>query len=465
MHREALRKLAKVFVCLVGLATASAASAQVYLTADGVTTAYSRIKSVLHANPENPDCAHPIFGPHITELPDPILGRYIFDFNMHLIPDNDRCEKFDRQRLEIKTEGNSSTPDYLKGFYNDTVTFRWTFMLPAGFQPSYSFTHIHQIKAYNGDDGAPLITLTPRYGHPDTLQLIHIDSHGKTTYLADTPLAPFLGTWVEAYEKITYNSDGQYSIVLRRLSDGAALFTYSNSDLDLWRNGTTVVRPKWGIYRSLHHPEQLRDEQVRFGGFCLAKGTDDCLSPQQLPDFSITPNLQVTATTPGGPVSYTLNVAPQRSFNQDVRLQLTGSNVVPGSAGTPAASNLTGLPAAASASFSQTTISGGSGSSVLTINTSRQTPPGKYTLVVSGISADGITSHVVTLPLVVEGTVGDVNGDGAVNCGDLEAVRSALGSKVGESTYNPLADFNGDGFVDTKDLAFVASLMSKGGCQ
>jgi len=44
--------------------------------------------------------------------------------------------------------------------------------------------------------------------------------------------------------------------VINRLSDGAQLFSYSNNDLDLWRNGTTVVRPKWGIYRSLNHPEQ-----------------------------------------------------------------------------------------------------------------------------------------------------------------------------------------------------------------
>ena len=37
----------------------------------------------------------------------------------------------------------------------------------------------------------------------NTVQLIGIDSHGKTTDLASAPLDPFLGTWVEAYEKIT----------------------------------------------------------------------------------------------------------------------------------------------------------------------------------------------------------------------------------------------------------------------
>lgn len=231
MVQTKLWKLATVFLAI--FAGGCIASAQVYLTADGVTPAYTRIKGVLHASPENPDCAHPIFGPHITQAPDTELGSYAFDFNIHVIPDNDRCSKFDRERLEIKTEGNSSTPDYLKGFLGDTVTFRWRFKLPTGFQPSYSFTHIHQIKAYNGDDGAPLITLTPRYGSSgNTVQLIGIDSHGKTTYLASAPLDPFLGTWVEAYEKITYSHTGQYSIVIKRVSDGQTLFSYSNSNLD-----------------------------------------------------------------------------------------------------------------------------------------------------------------------------------------------------------------------------------------
>ncbi len=90
--------------------------------------------------------------------------------------------------------------------------------------------------------------------------------------------------WVEAYEKITYRgpSDprddfyGTYSITLTNLSSRAVLLSYSSDNIDMWRNGTTIVRPKWGIYRSLLSPEFLLDEQVRFDQFCLAKGADDC---------------------------------------------------------------------------------------------------------------------------------------------------------------------------------------------
>jgi hypothetical protein len=230
---------------------------------------------VLGGNPlETPDCSHTSFGPHITQDLDTALGKSSFVFHIHVTPDNDRCVNFDRQRNEIKTYGPS--PDYLKGFLNETVTYRWKFRLDSGFQPSPNFTHIHQIKAGDGDDGAPIITITPREGSPDTLQIIHTDSAGSGRTLTSTGLAPFLGVWVEAYEKITYATSGKYSLTIRRLDTGASLLTYSNTNIDMWRNGTTFCRPKWGIYRSLNSMSSLRDEQVHFDRFCLAKGSDDC---------------------------------------------------------------------------------------------------------------------------------------------------------------------------------------------
>lgn len=119
--------------------------------------------------------------------------------------------------------------------------------------PSNSFTHIHQIKAYDGDSGSPLVTLTPRFGNPNTMQLFLITSTiatppAQTITLTQAPLAPFLGEWVEAYEKITYNhtleegatNPGRYSIVINRLSDNATVFSYSSDNIDMWRVGTTT---------------------------------------------------------------------------------------------------------------------------------------------------------------------------------------------------------------------------------
>ena len=223
---------------------------------------------------ETPDCSHPDFGPHINQSFDNDRLDYVFVFSIHVTPDNDRCINFDRQRNEIKTYDQS--PDYLKGFYGDTVTFRWQFKLDAGFQPSPNFTHIHQIKPFDGDAGNPIITITPRAGSPDKLQLIHIDSANQSHTVANIDLTPFKGAWVDAYEQITYGSNGTYSLALTNIADGTVLFSYSNGNIDLWRTGTTFVRPKWGIYRSLNSPQYLRDEDVLFYHFCLAKGTDDC---------------------------------------------------------------------------------------------------------------------------------------------------------------------------------------------
>jgi len=260
----------------VALCVTAPLHAQVFLTADGQTNSYALVRSAFGSRPETPDCSHPEFGEHITQAYDSTLGKFVFVFHIHVEPDDDRCTNFDRQRLEIKTDGGS--PAYVKGFLNDFVSYRWKFQLPAGFQPSPNFTHIHQIKAGDGDSGAPIITLTPRAGSPDVLQIIATDSNGSGTTLFQTELAPFIGTWVEAFEQLTYSYTGTYSIEIRTLDGGTTLLSYRNDNIDLWRTGTTFSRPKWGIYRSLNSQSYLRDEQLRFDRFCIAKGSDVCPS-------------------------------------------------------------------------------------------------------------------------------------------------------------------------------------------
>ena len=257
----------------------------VHLMADGRTDTYALIAGALGGNPiEHGDCAHPEFGPHITQEWDDILGKHIFVFHIHVTPDNDRCLKFDRQRNEIKAYGKS--PSYLKGFWGETVTYRWRFKLDEGFQPSKNFTHIHQLKGVGGNDSKPVIALTPRISDPNVLEIGYGDSTGNKTIVASSPLSLFKGAWVEVYEKVTYGYQsnlrpsgftGSYWIELRDLMSGDLLLSYEDAKLDLWRPGFEFVRPKWGIYRSLNSKEYLRDEQVRFDQFCLGKGSDDCL--------------------------------------------------------------------------------------------------------------------------------------------------------------------------------------------
>jgi hypothetical protein len=154
------------------------------------------------------------------------------------------------------------------------MVFQWKFRLDAAFQPSKSFTHIHQIKAGDGsNDGSPLITITLRYGTPDQLQIIH-NGDTKSSSLGvvkEVDLQPFFGAWIQAEEKITFGSHGSYSLTLTKVSDGTVLLSYTNGDIDLWRTGSTFIRPKWGIYRSLDDSARLRDEKVLFADFVIRK--------------------------------------------------------------------------------------------------------------------------------------------------------------------------------------------------
>ena len=255
---------------LIGfLLLSSISNSQVFLDADNTGDAYSRIDSKGFGY-EVPDCVHPVR--HITEDWNTYLKKYVFVFTEHVTPDNDRCINFDRQRTEIKTWGPS--PDSMKAFHGDIVTYRWKFKLDSLFQPSPNFTHIHQIKAGDGPDAdLPLITLTPRNGNPNKIQVIFTAPlTSNTTTLIQTALAPFKGVWVEVYERILFTETGTYNITIKRVSDEAILLNYSKNNIAMWRDSSTFIRPKWGIYRSLLTPDSLRDENVLFTDFSLLKG-------------------------------------------------------------------------------------------------------------------------------------------------------------------------------------------------
>lgn len=243
---------------------------QVFMEADNTGDAYSLIDSKGYGY-EVPDCKHAVR--HITEEWNTVLRKNVFVFTLHRDLDDDRCINEDRQRTEIKTYGSS--PDSMIGFYGETFSHRWKFLLDSGFQSSLNFCHIHQIKAGDGTDADnPLITLTTRNGNGtnDKFQIIFIAPvTGTNTTIYQTDLAPFKGNWVEAYERITYKDTGSYTLVIKRLTDDKTLVSYSNDTLALWRTGSTFMRPKYGIYRSLVSSSYLRDESVRFADFYLWK--------------------------------------------------------------------------------------------------------------------------------------------------------------------------------------------------
>lgn len=242
----------------------------VELKANGPGNTYELITSVLapgHNPIEVPDCSHETFGEHIDELYDSELDTNVFRFIIHVTPDNDRCLNFDRQRNEIKSYNQS--PDNLLGVEDETVIYNWKFKLPAGFQSSPNFTHLHQLKSVGGDlESMPMYTLTTRKGSPDRLELRYAETDNQIT-LTQTSLDPIINTWLEVTETITYSINGSYDLEIRKISDNSIVFSYSNTSIVNWRPNADFVRPKWGIYRSLINQQDLRDEEVLFADFSI----------------------------------------------------------------------------------------------------------------------------------------------------------------------------------------------------
>lgn len=265
--------------------TSFAANAQVTLNADGPDGlgTYELITKALAPGTQNgsveaPDVIHPSFGRHITEVYDDDLKKYIFEFNLHVTntpPDNEPVKsKTDRQRVEIKSFEPS--PDNLKGTTGETIQYKWRFKIPAGFKPTKDFTHIHQIKAVDGDAGNPLFTLTLRKitNGSDQLELIYVkDEATKMIKYQTVDMSLFEGTWVEATETIKVGLKGTYAITIKKVNNGTTLLNYSNSNIQTIRADNSFIRPKWGMYRSLKDIANMKDETMRFSDFSIQELT------------------------------------------------------------------------------------------------------------------------------------------------------------------------------------------------
>lgn len=258
------------------------------LVADGNDEAtYSLIlnKGYNYETPDNSGAHSSAPYRHIRQSFDESLGKYVFDFILHIENDDDRGKANikDRQRNEIKTDAKS--PDNMVAQKGETLVMKWKFMLPEGMQTTTKFSHVHQLKGIdnsvgNADVSSPLITFTARSlsSGGQQFQIIHTSpsSQGsKNTTIFKCDLAKFLGRWVEVVETVTFDDKGTYEVEIRCVDDGTPLVRLAPHTLSLWREGSTGMRPKWGLYRHFgtdrSNAHLLRDECLKFADFSVQK--------------------------------------------------------------------------------------------------------------------------------------------------------------------------------------------------
>lgn len=226
-------------------------------------------------------------GGHCEVLFDKTLQQYVFNFMNHAnaeVLDSDRGRQLsDRQRNEMKTQTNYDWRK-LNGNWNEWQRLEWKFRIPKGFQPSPNFCHLHQLKAQEGNNGAPLITISTRCdsnGGNKRVQVIHAgdDRQSSKGVLVDNlPLSDFENEWIQAETEMHYTHHGMFCVKLTRISDGKVLVNESFSDVDLWRKGATNIRNKFGIYRSFGRKMTSASDRPDNGI------KDECL---QLADFKV----------------------------------------------------------------------------------------------------------------------------------------------------------------------------------
>jgi hypothetical protein len=81
---------------------------------------------------------------------------------------------------------------------------------------------------------------------------------------------------------------------------------------------------------------------------------------------------------------------------------------------------------------------------------------------VSATFSNVVTFSTVVAYLSTGSVLGDVNGDGKVNCADASIVKSRFGKRMGQPGYNIAADLNNDGTVNILDLYIVTRQLPVG---
>ena len=56
---------------------------------------------------------------------------------------------------------------------------------------------------------------------------------------------------MQVREEVHYTYEGHYAVKITRIRDGKVLIDFTDPNIDMWRIGSSYIRSKFGLYRSL----------------------------------------------------------------------------------------------------------------------------------------------------------------------------------------------------------------------
>lgn len=153
--------------------------------------------------------------------------------------DGDRTnEDKSRQRAEVKGIGRHQKT-------GDTFEYATTWRTNSGFHGSDKFCHVFQLKATDGDNGAPLVVLSVLNGTNKAAVRYCSGSAKGFTVAREFAWQP--GEWQTVRIRIATSTTANGTILVSVNGDefqGA-------KDVAIFRPDATDYRPKWGLYRGI----------------------------------------------------------------------------------------------------------------------------------------------------------------------------------------------------------------------
>ena len=151
----------------------------------------------------------------------------------------------DRQRAEVKGLGPHQR-------HGDTFEYTTTWRLNFGFRGTAGFCHLFQLKAINGDSGAPLVTLSI-HGDKATVEA---NPAGPKIIAREFPWQPDTWLTVRIRVKTSPRADGELLVSV----NGDAF--QGKTGVELSRPDADEYRPKWGLYRRAAANAPMGDDYV-----------------------------------------------------------------------------------------------------------------------------------------------------------------------------------------------------------